>query len=155
MKYHYKMPIVLRRILLVLLIGGVGILTITLPKLIHSKRMVKSDLIIQEHIFRSDSLNQENIITALRGVIDPEIGINIYDLGLISDIKIEKDKVTIGLLLTTSDCPLIPELQDAIKQSVSKVPKVKSVQVYLDKKNNWSPERMTEEGKKQFQEGEK
>ena len=149
------MPIVLRRILLVLLIVGVGILTITLPKLIHSKRMVKSNLIIQDRTFKSDSLNQENVITALRGVIDPEIGINIYDLGLISDIKIEKDKVTIGLLLTTSDCPLIPELQDAIKQSVGKVPKVKAVQVYLDKKNTWSPERMTKEGKQQFKEDEK
>jgi metal-sulfur cluster biosynthetic enzyme len=149
------MPIVLRRILLVLLIVGVGILTITLPKLFHSKRMVKANLIIQDRIFKSDSLNNANIITALRGVIDPEIGINIYDLGLISDIKIEKDKVTIGLLLTTSDCPLIPELQDAIKQSVGRVPQVKAVQVYLDKKNTWTPERMTKEGKKQFQEGEK
>lgn len=150
------MTIVLRRILLIALIVGVGILAIALPKLLHSKRMIKSNLIIQDRIFNSDSLNNENIITALRGVIDPEIGINIYDLGLISDIKIEKgDKVTIGLLLTTSDCPLIPELQDAIKQSVSKVPKVKAVQVYLDKKNTWSPERMTEEGKRQFKEGEK
>ena len=156
LRYYIMMPIVLRRILLVLLIVGVGILTITLPKLFHSKRMVKSNLIIQDRIFKSDSLNNEIIITALRGVIDPEISINIYDLGLISDIKIEKgDKVTIGLLLTTSDCPLIPELQDAIKQSVGKVPKVKSVQVYLDKKNTWTPERMTEKGKKQFQEGEK
>jgi metal-sulfur cluster biosynthetic enzyme len=147
------MPIVLRRIFLILLIVAVGILTIILPKLVHSKRMVKSDLIIQDRTFKSDSLNQENVITALRGVIDPEIGINIYDLGLISDIKIEKaNKVTIGLLLTTSDCPLIPELQDAIKQSVGKVPKVKAVQVYLDKKNNWSPERMTKEGKQQFKE---
>ncbi len=150
------MPIVIRRILLILLIVGVGILTIILPKLIHSKRMVKSDLIIQERVFLTDSLNRENVITALRGVIDPEIGINIYDLGLISDIKIEKgNKVTIGLLLTTSDCPLIPELQDAIKQSVGKVPRVKTVKVYLDKKTTWSPERMTEEGKKQFKEGEK
>jgi metal-sulfur cluster biosynthetic enzyme len=149
------MPIVLRRILLILLIVGVGILTIALPKLFHSKRMVKSNLIIQDRTFSSDFLNKENIITALRGVIDPEIGINIYDLGLISDIKIEKgDKVLIGLLLTTPDCPLIQELQDAIKQSVGKVPKVKAVTVYLDKKNNWSPERMTEEGKKQFQKGE-
>jgi metal-sulfur cluster biosynthetic enzyme len=149
------MPIVLRRILLIALIVGVGILAIALPKLLHSKRMIKSNLIIQDRIFKSDSLNNENIITALRGIIDPEIGINIYDLGLISDIKIEKAKVTIGLLLTTSDCPLIPELQNAIKQSVGKVPQVKTVQVYLDKKNTWTPERMTEEGKKQFQEGEK
>jgi metal-sulfur cluster biosynthetic enzyme len=150
------MPIVLRRILLVLLIIGVGILTIALPKLIHSKRMVKSDLIIQDRIFKSDSLNNENIITALRGVIDPEIGINIYDLGLISDIQIERrSKVTIGLLLTTLDCPLIKELQDAIKQSVKKIPNVKTVKVYLDKKNTWTPERITKEGKKQFQEGNK
>jgi len=77
---------------------------------------------------------------------------NIYDLGLVSEIKIEKDnEVTIGLLLTTLECPLINELQDAIKEAVRKVPKVKAVKVYLDKKNTWTPERMTEEGKRQFQ----
>jgi len=147
------MPIVLRRILFIALIVGVGILVIILPKLFHSKRMIQSNIIIREHTFQSDSLSRENIIIALRGVIDPEIGINIYDLGLISDIKIEKgEKVLIGLLLTTPDCPLINEIQDAIKKSVGKVPKVKVVKVYLDKKNTWSPERMTEEGKKQFRE---
>ncbi len=150
------MSIVLRRILLIVLIVGIGILVIILPKLFHSKRMIQSNIIINKQIFQSDSLSRENIITALRGVIDPEIGINIYDLGLISDIKIERDnKVTIGLLLTIPDCPLINELQQAIKESVGKVPKVKAVKVYLDKKNTWSPERMTEEGKRQFKEGEK
>ncbi|MDH5684856.1 MAG: iron-sulfur cluster assembly protein [candidate division WOR-3 bacterium] len=150
------MPIVLRRILLIALIVGVGVLIIVLPKLFHSKRIVNSSLIIRERAFLSDSLTKENIIIALRGVIDPEIGINIYDLGLISEIKIEKDdKVTIGLLLTTPDCPLINELQDAIKESVGRILKVKGVKVYLDKKNTWTPERMTEQGKRQFKEGEK
>jgi metal-sulfur cluster biosynthetic enzyme len=150
------MPIVLRRILLIALIVGIGIIAIILPKLFHSKRMVKSSFIIRDRNFQSDSLTKENIITALRGVIDPEVGINIYDLGLISDIQIERrSKVTIGLLLTTLDCPLIKELQDAIKQSVKKIPNVKTVKVYLDKKNTWTPERITKEGKKQFQEGNK
>ena len=153
MEYHYIMPIVIRRILLFALIVGVGILIIILPKLFHSKRMIQSNIFIQELTFQSDSLNRENIIIALRGVIDPEIGINIYDLGLISDIKIEKgETVLIGLLLTTPDCPLINEIQDAIKVSVGKVPKVKAVKVYLDKKNTWSPERMTDEGRRQFKE---
>ena len=148
------MPIVLRRILLIALISGVIIVAILLPHLIHSKRMVKSQFIIIQKTFPVDSLNKDIVITALRDVFDPEVGINIYDLGLISDIKIEKGKVTIGLLLTTPDCPLIQELQDAIKQAVGKVPQVKTVQVYLDKKNTWTPKRMTEEGKKQFQKGE-
>lgn len=147
------MPIVIRRVLLIALIVGIGVLIIILPKLFHSKRMIQSKIIINQQTFKSNSLNKENIITALRGVIDPEIGINIYDLGLISDIKIEKgEKVLIGLLLTTPDCPLINEIQDAIKASVGKVPKVKGVKVYLDKKNTWSPERMTDEGKRQFNE---
>lgn len=145
------MPIVLRRVLLITLIVGIGIIIIVLPRLIHSKRMVKSSLVTKELVFKSDTLNEENVIIALRGVIDPEIGINIYDLGLISDLKIEKgNKVTIGLLLTTLDCPLVNELMDAIKQAVSKVPKTKTVKVYLDKKNIWTPERMTEQGKLQF-----
>ena len=150
------MPIVLRRILLITLILGTGVLIIILPKLFHSKRIIQSNIIINEQTFQSDSLSMGNVIIALRGVIDPEIGINIYDLGLISDIKIEKDdKVIIDLLLTIPDCPLINELQQAIKESVGKAPKVKAVKVYLDKKNTWSPERMTEEGKRQFKEGEK
>ena len=146
------MPIVLRRILLICLMVGIGIVVIVLPGLIHSKRMIAPSNLRFVLNSKSDSLNQENIITALRSVIDPEVGMNIYDLGLVSEIKIEKDnEVTIGLLLTTLECPLINELQDAIKEAVRKVPKVKAVKVYLDKKNTWTPERMTEEGKRQFQ----
>jgi metal-sulfur cluster biosynthetic enzyme len=146
------MPIVLRRILLICLMVGIGIVVIVLPGLIHSKRMIAPSNLRFVLNSKSDSLNQENIITALRSVIDPEVGMNIYDLGLVSEIKIEKDnEVTIGLLLTTLECPLINELQDAIKEAVRKVPKVKAVKVYLDKKNTWTFERMTEEGKRQFQ----
>lgn len=150
------MSSVLRRILLVVLIIGVGIFTVLFPKLFHSKRLLKSESIRQEETFQADSLNQENIIKALRKVIDPEVGINIYDLGLISDIKIENgNKVIIGLLLTTPNCPLINELQSAIKLSVKKIPKVQSVKIFLDKKEPWTPERMTQEGKQQFKSGKK
>ncbi|MEO0093233.1 MAG: iron-sulfur cluster assembly protein [candidate division WOR-3 bacterium] len=145
------MPIILRRVLLIALMLGIGILTIFLPKLVHSKRIIKSSLIPQEIVFKSDSLNEENIIIALRGIIDPEIGINIYDLGLISELKIERgNKVTIGLLLTTWKCPLMNELKDAVIQAVKQVPKVKAVKVYFDKKNTWTPERMTEEEKRRL-----
>ena len=72
-------------------------------------------LIIKEQNFQSDSLTKENIVVALRDVIDPEIGTNIYDLGFIRDIQIKNDgEVLIGLLLTTPNCPLIKELQNAI-----------------------------------------
>ena len=64
-------------------------------------------------------LTKENIIEALKKVNDPEIGIDVWTLGLIYDIKIEPDVVTIRMTLTTPSCPygftLMQEIESSVK----------------------------------------
>jgi metal-sulfur cluster biosynthetic enzyme len=140
------------RIVLVVIVCAIGVLLYWLPHHFIQKRMMKSKFIVSEHIFQSDSaLTKENIVEVLKGIIDPELDINLIDLGLINDIQITNHgKVIIRLLLTTTNCPVIKELQATIKESVKKIPKVSAVEVILDKQTTWTPARMTEQGKRQF-----
>lgn len=93
------------------------------------------------------------IIDALRTVYDPEIPVNVYDLGLIYDIDIRDGKVKIRLGLTAPGCPIAGQIalmvEEAIRQNV---PEVKDVEVELDLETPWNPRRVTPEGRKLLQE---
>lgn len=147
-----KMRNVFTRITIVITLCSIGVLLYWLPHHFSRKRMIKSKFTVNEQMAKSDStLTKENILEVLKGIVDPELEINIVDLGLISDVQITNHrKVIIRLLLTTPNCPVIKELQVAIKESVRKIPKVSKVEVILDKQTTWTPDRMTEQGKKQF-----
>ena len=96
---------------------------------------------------------RERIIEALKKVYDPEIPINVYDLGLIYDLQVEGDTVRIKMTLTAPGCPLaayIPALvEDAIK---TEVPEIREVDVELVWDPPWTPLRMTEEGRRRVKE---
>lgn len=65
------------------------------------------------------TLTEQNIINKLRCVIDPELGVNIFDLGLIYDFRIEHNKVYIELTLTTIGCPLGNVIEDGITSMIN------------------------------------
>ena len=94
---------------------------------------------------------------ALRQVIDPELGYNIYDLGLIYDVDID-DGGAVRLLMTTTTpgCPATAYLKGGADQAVSSVSGVESVYVELTHEPRWSPALMSAEAKAHFgiQEGE-
>ena len=92
----------------------------------------------------------DQIMTALQKVIDPELQVDIVNLGLIYGIDIEGTKATVKMTLTISGCPLSTYLQDHIKQAVLTVNGIDSCQVRLVWYPVWSPERMTEAAKKQL-----
>lgn len=87
------------------------------------------------------------IYDSLRDVMDPELYISIYDLGLVYDVRFEKGIATITMTLTTIGCPLFPVIEKDIRSQVSKVPKVKDVNIKLTFDPPWDAERMTDEGK--------
>ncbi|BES81365.1 metal-sulfur cluster assembly factor [Pyrodictium abyssi] len=93
------------------------------------------------------------IIDALRTVYDPEIPVNVYDLGLVYDIDIKDGKVKIRLGLTAPGCPIASQIalmaEEAIRQNV---PEIKDVEVELDLKTPWDPRRVTPEGRRLLQE---
>lgn len=88
---------------------------------------------------------EEDIVTALRSVHDPEIPVNIYDLGLIYDLKIaENGDVAVTMTLTAPACPVAGEMPDEVAHAVARVEGVGRVRVSLTWEPPWTPERMSE-----------
>jgi len=88
---------------------------------------------------------EKNIVLALKQVYDPEIPVNVYDLGLIYDILVEGEKVTVKMTLTAPNCPLVDELLENVYDAVLMVVGVKEVAIELTFDPPWSRERMNEE----------
>jgi len=90
------------------------------------------------------------VLDALRSVIDPEIGLNIVELGLIYGVHVEKDKIKIRMTLTAPACPLASFIVQQAREKVESVPGVESVEVELVFDPPWTPERLSEEAKKKL-----
>lgn len=97
-------------------------------------------------------VTKEDVIKVLKKVYDPEIPINVYDLGLIYNIKVENDVVYIDMTMTSPACPLTFFVVSMVKSAVKGIKGVKDVKVRLVWDPPWSPERATEEGKKKLKE---
>lgn len=94
---------------------------------------------------------EERVIAALHGVYDPEIPVNIYELGLIYDLKIDPSgAVSIRMTLTSPACPVAGALPGDVQSRVSAVPGVTSVNVALVWDPPWEMSRMSEEARLQL-----
>lgn len=90
------------------------------------------------------AVNREDIISEIKKVYDPEIPVNIWDLGLIYDIAINGDAVTIEMTFTSPTCPMMEEILDQVKTNVESVAGVKSVDVKLVWDPAWDLSRMSD-----------
>ena len=89
---------------------------------------------------------ERDIIMALRQVYDPEIPVNVYDLGLIYEIKVnEEHEVYIQMTLTAPNCPMADYVMEQVKTAVEDVPGVVSVNIDLVFEPVWDRSRMSEE----------
>ena len=94
----------------------------------------------------TDMVLEQQIIDALRGVYDPEIPINIYDLGLIYGIDVDENKVVnIEMTLTTPGCPVAQTFPGTVECAVKCVDGVEDVHVELVWDPPWTKDRMTED----------
>ncbi|MGH9698501.1 MAG: metal-sulfur cluster assembly factor [Candidatus Acidiferrales bacterium] len=94
-------------------------------------------------------LNRERIYDALRQCYDPEIPINIVDLGLIYDVQHDdQGNVTVKMTLTTQGCPSALAIPDQVKQRVAAIAEVRDVQVEIVWEPAWNPSLISEAGKK-------
>jgi len=92
----------------------------------------------QAERIKADLALEETIREALRDVIDPEVGIDIVDLGLIKEIIVEGDRVEVDMVLTSQACPLVDHLTEQVKRRVGEMPGVLQVDVnVLDEPWNW------------------
>src|SRR3990167_4420877 len=93
-------------------------------------------------------ITEEAIQKKLAEVVDPEINISIIDLGLIYGVKMEKEKVTITMTLTTIGCPLISMIEGEIKNKLNEIGLTEDqVRIDLTFDPPWSMEKMTKKGK--------
>ncbi|AZU63103.1 metal-sulfur cluster assembly factor [Neobacillus mesonae] len=92
---------------------------------------------------------EEKILDALKSVYDPELNINVVDLGLIYGVGIsDEGNVQITMTLTTPGCPLHSSITSGVRYCVEALEEVKNVDVNLVWQPAWSPDKMTEDGKK-------
>ena len=89
---------------------------------------------------------ERDIIMALRQVYDPEIPVNIYDLGLIYEIKVDEGhNVFIKMTLTAPNCPMADYVVDQVKTAIEDVPGVVTATIELVFEPVWAKSRMSEE----------
>ena len=91
--------------------------------------------------------NPEHVQLALQSVFDPEIPVNVVDLGLIYETVIDNDCVKITMTLTSPGCGMGPVLVEEIKDRVGEVPGVKSTDVEIVLDPPWSRDKMTDSAK--------
>lgn len=92
---------------------------------------------------------KEKVFNALKSVYDPELNINVVDLGLIYHVEINDDAdVNVTMTLTTPGCPLHDSITSGVRYSVEGIEEIRNVNVNLVWEPAWSPEKMTPEGLK-------
>ena len=89
----------------------------------------------------------EDVTEALSNVIDPELGLDFVELGLIYDIEIEDGHVAVTFTLTSPGCPIGPQVSEQIQEFVGEIDGVESVQTHMVFTPPWSPDRMSEDAK--------
>ena len=90
----------------------------------------------------------ENIIIALKTVYDPEIPVDIYELGLIYDVQIsDEGKVKVIMTLTTPNCPVAESMPAEVRERVTEVDDVNEVDLELTFEPSWNKDMMSEEAR--------
>jgi metal-sulfur cluster biosynthetic enzyme len=94
-------------------------------------------------------ITKEQVIEQLKEVIDPELNINIVDLGLIYDVVIDQKtgKVDLTMTLTTPGCPLSMVFEEWVPNAVKKIDKVSDVKINLVWEPPWDPDKLSDEAK--------
>lgn len=93
---------------------------------------------------------RENIIAEIKRVYDPEIPVNVWDLGLIYNIDIQQDKVVIEMTFTSPTCPMMEDILNQVKTNVESVVNGKIVEMKLVWDPIWDLSRMSDEARAQL-----
>jgi FeS assembly SUF system protein len=94
--------------------------------------------------------NKESVLEALKSVYDPEIPINIVDLGLVYEVAVQNGRVHVAMTLTAPHCPLAGFIVQNVKETVEKLEGVESAEVELVWDPPWTPKRLSPELKAEF-----
>jgi metal-sulfur cluster biosynthetic enzyme len=89
----------------------------------------------------------DDIVEVLREVEDPELGMDIVELGLLGDVEVDGANVRVTYTLTSMGCPAGPMIQEDIDAAVRRVPGVEQVETELTFDPPWTPDRMSDDAK--------
>lgn len=92
-------------------------------------------------------LTRDDVFEALRIVEDPELGMDIVELGLLYDAEVDGSKVHVTYSLTSMGCPVGPMIEQQIHEAVAALPGVEEVEAELTWSPPWTPEMMSEDAK--------
>ena len=92
-------------------------------------------------------INKEEIIKCIKTVMDPEIPVNLYDLGLIYSIKNSKNNILIEMTLTNPNCPVAGQMPENVAKSIDQLYGLRSIEVKLVWEPSWSKDLMSEDAK--------
>jgi len=95
-------------------------------------------------------VTMEDIMKALKECYDPEIPVNVWDLGLIYDVAVDDDKVHVKMTLTAPGCPMHSFISQEVKEKLQTVSGVKEATVEVVWDPPWSPDKMSPEAKAQL-----
>jgi FeS assembly SUF system protein len=91
---------------------------------------------------------ENTIVDVLKSIYDPEIPVDVYELGLIYEVKIDKEfNVQIEMTLTSPNCPVAESMPKEVEDKVAEIPKVKSAKVNIVFDPPWDKDMMSEEAK--------
>ncbi|MDX6506842.1 MAG: hypothetical protein QOG06_1486 [Gaiellaceae bacterium] len=93
------------------------------------------------------SVAEEDVTEALTNVIDPELGLDFVELGLVYGVEIEGGKVTVTFTLTTPACPIGPQVSEQMQEFVGELDGVDEVVPRMIFSPPWSPDKMSEDAK--------
>lgn len=94
--------------------------------------------------------DEVQLIDALKQVIDPELMVNIVDLGLVYDISLDENTVNVDMTLTSPACPAGPQIMQQSKMALEQLEGVEEAHIKLVMSPPWTPERMTDDARDQL-----
>jgi metal-sulfur cluster biosynthetic enzyme len=95
-------------------------------------------------------LSEDSARTALKEVLDPEIGINIVDLGLIYSLKVNEGRIAVTMTLTSPTCPMGDLLLDEVEAALGRLAPDAQIDLEVVWEPPWSPEKMSAAAREQF-----
>ena len=101
-----------------------------------------------DKVTEGQKVSENDIIKKIKTVFDPEIPVNIYDLGLIYNLDIDyKNNIVIRMTLTTPNCPVAGSMPESVGKAVSQIEGISSIKVELVWEPKWSKDMMSEDAK--------
>ena len=108
-----------------------------------------SDAVVSDQVDVPAADEHEDIMEALRDVVDPELGINVVDLGLVYGVNVDTDRVcTIDMTLTSAACPLTDVIEDQAREALEGL--VNDFRINWVWMPPWGPEHITDDGREQL-----